>query len=102
MSTNEAAERLRLLFDSGVMAAHRNQYRADLDAALAHERSAGAAPTHRAEADPMKVQVDGLSHCMCGRTIAEVGTVLDRHWLHVEGGRSAGAAPADCYDAAIV
>ncbi len=45
MSTNEAADRLRLLFETGLMIKdRRNGYLAALDDALAHERSAGAAP----------------------------------------------------------
>lgn len=39
---------------------------------------------HRAEQDVNMTIADGMSRCVCGRMIAEVGTVNDRHWLHVE------------------
>lgn len=39
---------------------------------------------HPAEADPLMTIADGITRCICGRPIVEVGTVLDRHWLHVE------------------
>jgi hypothetical protein len=37
-------------------------------------------------------QADGMTRCYCGRMLAEVGTILDRHWLHVEEPPAAHAA----------
>ena len=38
-------------------------------------------------------QADGMTRCTCGRLLAEVGTIQDRHWLHVEEPWAAEAAP---------
>ena len=49
--------------------------------------------THRADPDPLMAQADGMTRCTCGRLLAEVGTIQDRHWLHVEEPWAAQAAP---------
>ena len=46
--------------------------------------AASATEPHKAVQDENMTIADGLSRCVCGRMIAEVGTVNDRHWLHVE------------------